>query len=85
MSGADEQEIIAALKSFIVDRVLDGQGEGIDEKTPLLELGIVDSLTTVALIGFVEQRFGVRIPDQAVGAVNFRNIEAIAALIRQLA
>src|SRR5262249_62272530 len=34
----------------------------IDEETPILELGILDSLTMVSLLAFIHARFGVHVP-----------------------
>lgn len=48
---------------------------------PLLELGLLDSLALMRLVAAAEERYGVRIPDDALLPANFSSISAIAALI----
>ena len=72
-------EIERALVDFIGREVLDGDTRDLDERTPLLELGIIDSLTIVSLLAFLEDRLGVRIAPERVRPEHFVNIAAIAA------
>ena len=49
----------------------------IEADTPLFESGIVDSLSILHLIGFVENQTGRTIPDEMILPPNFRSPEAI--------
>jgi len=53
----------------------------IDAETPILELGILDSLAMVSLLAFIQARFGVHVPDEAVIPENFENLGCLASLI----
>jgi 2-hydroxymuconate-semialdehyde hydrolase len=53
----------------------------IDAETPILELGILDSLAMVSLLAFIQTRFGVHVPDEAVIPENFENLGCLASLI----
>jgi len=53
----------------------------IDAETPILELGILDSLAMVSLLTFIHTRFGVHVPDEAVIPENFENLGRLASLI----
>src|SRR5262245_33807366 len=53
----------------------------IDAETPILELGILDSLAMVSLLAFIHARFGVHVPDEAVIPENFENLGCLASLI----
>lgn len=50
----------------------------IGRDTALLELGLLDSINLVGLIQFVEDRFGLRIPDRDIGADLFASPGTLA-------
>lgn len=77
--------IEAVLVDFVARELLDGDARDLDERTPLLELGIIDSLTIVSLLSFLEERFGARIAPERVRPEHFVNIAAIAALAERAA
>ncbi len=77
-------EVVALLRDYVRDELLDGDGEGLDERTPLLQWGVIDSLAMVGLLAFVEQRLHVRIPDEEVKPEHFQNLGALADLIARL-
>jgi acyl carrier protein len=78
-------EYTAPLKEYIADSVLDGKDIGLDEQTPLLEWGIINSMELLRLLSFIHQRFGVEIPFEKVSADDFVTIAAIASLISTIA
>lgn len=49
----------------------------------LLESGLLDSLTMVELLGFIEARFEVTIDDDEVIPENFETIERIAGFLER--
>jgi acyl carrier protein len=77
-------EVVEELTRFIGREFLNGKDEGLDATTPLLELGIIDSFAIVALAMFIEERFGVRIPNPELKPANLATLEAIAALVVRL-
>jgi 2-hydroxymuconate-semialdehyde hydrolase len=80
----DVNSINQALKGFITDTLLHGDGAELTDHTPLLEWGIVDSLAMVSLLTFVHKSFGVTIPDAEVSPRNFQSIEALQTLIMRV-
>ncbi|NEQ66985.1 MAG: acyl carrier protein [Symploca sp. SIO2D2] len=78
------EQISEEVASFIAQEMLEADGENISASTPLLELGILDSLSLVSLIAFLETHFGVRVPDDCVTPENFKNLHAIAVLVNKL-
>jgi acyl carrier protein len=74
-------DIQQELMGFVSREFLNGNGAGLDIDTPLLELRILDSLTIVALYGFVEARFGVKLDGGPTSPVDFASIRALAQLI----
>lgn len=49
--------------------------------TPLLELGVLNSVETARLVAYIREAFGVRLPPAAMTAGNFRDLKAIATLV----
>jgi|RhiMetdeSRZDD1v2_1073273.scaffolds.fasta_scaffold453509_3 acyl carrier protein len=77
----DKKELMGALRGYIEEKILEGDAENLDEKTPLLELGILDSFAIVELLSFIESDFGVQIGLEAVSPEKFSDISVIADLI----
>ncbi|MBH8554090.1 alpha/beta fold hydrolase [Nostocaceae cyanobacterium CENA357] len=74
-------KIQAELITFINAEILESEDSGLDSDTPLLAIGILDSLAMVSLIAKIEDAFGVRVPDEAVNPDNFQSVAAIAQMI----
>ena len=77
-------QIVHALTTFVSVELLGGQSDDLDERTPMLELGIIDSMSIVSLIMFVERRCRVSVPSDLVRPESFRDISSIAALVMTL-
>jgi acyl carrier protein len=77
-----DHAIGAAIRQYIVDEILEGDGHDLDAATPLLEWGILNSMEMVRLLHFLERDFGVAISPGEVTPAHFRNIDEIAALVR---
>lgn len=76
--------MIKELIDFINIDLLEGAVPDLDEKTPLLELGILNSLSMVRLLAHVDQRYGAKIPENNITPVHFENIETLSVLIKLL-
>lgn len=81
----EHQDVLEAIRKFIEEGILGGAEVTLDANTPLLELGILTSLSTMRLVGFVRDRFGVEIPIAEMIGDNFRDLTAIATLVTGLA
>jgi acyl carrier protein len=77
-------QIFTELRQYVARQMLEGQDDGLDEATPLLELGVLDSVSLVSLVAFVEQRFDIHIPGGELGPHNFKDLRSITALIERL-
>ena len=53
----------------------------LDSDTPLISSGLVDSLSLIQVLAFVEDEFGVVIPDEAATAASMDTIRLIDQLI----
>lgn len=78
-------EISARLTTFLREEVLRGdQASELDESTPLLAWGILNSLNTARLLAFIREEFQVLVPAAEVNANNLADIRAIAAMVSGL-
>ena len=73
--------VIEQIKRYIAQDVLDGKDIGLDETTPLLEWGIINSLEIVKLLSFMRKQLAVDISTDKIAADSFVNISSIADLI----
>jgi acyl carrier protein len=74
--------IQASLERFIVDELLVGAKKtALTPETSLISSGIIDSLSLIRLINFIESNFGVTIEDHEVVVENFETLNNLAALI----
>lgn len=76
------------LKKLIIDYVKkeyleeDSEDE-IDESTPLISSGIVDSFSMVSLKTFLEKKFAVKIPDEKATTDAFDTVNSIMNLLKE--
>ncbi len=66
---------------FISGVVAEAGGGIVARDTPLLETGILDSINLVRLIQFLEERFGIDIPDGDFGPELFESPASLAAYV----
>jgi acyl carrier protein len=80
----DDRDVRAALADFIRSNFLYARPDyqlGDDDR--LLDDGIVDSMGAVELVAFLEERFGVSVPDDEITEDNFGSIASIAGFVRR--
>ncbi|MFC4114363.1 acyl carrier protein [Nonomuraea zeae] len=78
-------EITRRLIGFIQENlVLDGDDIKVDETTPLLVSGLLDSLRTARLLNFLRRDIGVPVPAAKLDPENFRDVATIVAMVREL-
>jgi len=56
---------------------------GLDENTPLISSGIVDSFSMVSLKRFLEKQYGIRIPDEEATPQAFDTVTSIVGLVQK--
>jgi acyl carrier protein len=78
-------EVLGELKQFVGRELLDGRDTGLDEHTPLLAWGVLDSLSVNILISFTKDRFGIDVPPNEVTPDNLKDLDAYVAMLMRLA
>lgn len=77
-----EQDVKATLREYILREFLPGERpESLADSTELITRGILDSLATLKLVSFVEERFGITVEPHETDADYLNTIDRIAALV----
>ena len=78
------QEIIGAVHRYILSTFLANEDpEELTEETPLITGGILDSITTLKLVTFLEDHFQIQIEAHEAGIDHLDTIKRIAELVSQ--
>ncbi|MDA0636079.1 phosphopantetheine-binding protein [Nonomuraea sp. MCN248] len=78
-------ELTRRLVDFVQENLVpEGDDLKVDETTPLLVSGLLDSLRTARLLNFLRKDVGVPVPAAKLDPDNFRDVATIAALVREL-
>ncbi len=80
----DRKDVETQLMNYIVEQRLEGDASGVDASTPLLAWGLLDSLSVVELLAFIEERFHVAVPAELVTASNLETLSAISNLVVEI-
>lgn len=70
--------VSAVLKDYIREELMNGANGDLDETENLLAAGIIDSLGILRLVSFVEEKFGIEVPDEDVTIDNFQSVKSMA-------
>ena len=75
-------EISQVVSDYILTHFLPGEDPALlTESTPLITGGVLDSIATLKLVVFIEDRFGVQVEAHEAGVEHLDSVGQIAALI----
>lgn len=75
-------DIREQIRGYILSQFLPGESPAnLLDDTPLRTSGILDSMATLQLVNFVEQRFGIEVEAHEAGIDNFDRIADIADFV----
>jgi acyl carrier protein len=80
----EDQAILSVLQGYLGEQVLQDPSVAIEPDTPLLEWGVLNSLSMMQLIGFIRERFQIAVPPEEVVGSNFQDLRSISRLLLQL-
>jgi acyl carrier protein len=72
---------LSAIRTFVNSELLYRKDQEIDPTMNLIESGVIDSMTLLRLTSFLEEHYGIEIPDEDIVADNFRSLSAIEAFV----
>jgi acyl carrier protein len=77
------EKIEETLKAFILAEFLPGESaEELTKSTPLITGGVLDSLATLKLVAFIEERYKIQIEAHDVDVDHFNTLSGIENLVR---
>lgn len=74
-------DIVQQLQDYIAQSILHGKDIGLDEQTPLLEWGILNSIEVMRLLTFINERFHINIPPGKLVVSNFSTIDSLTKVV----
>ena len=74
--------ILEYIKNEYLDEE-EAEDVGLNENTPLISGGIVDSFSMVSLKRFLEKKFGISIPDDEASPQAFDTVTSIMTLVNK--
>jgi acyl carrier protein len=69
------------IMEYISGVVAETGGGPVTLDTPLLDAGVLDSINLVRLVQFIEERYGISIPDGDMGAELFESPATVSAYV----
>ena len=80
----ERQAIHDTVKKFILDQFLPGEDPAeLTDDTPLMTTGILDSLATLKLVTFLEQKFDIAVEAHEADAENLNTLDLITGLVHR--
>lgn len=80
-SPKDLAAIKSDVTSYVIRDIVTSQGVVISDDTDLLKSGILDSLSLMKLVVFVEEQFGIEVGEAELIPKNFVSINAISQYV----
>jgi acyl carrier protein len=70
------------IRQFILSECLIGESaSNLQDETPLRTSGILDSVSTLRLVSFIEEHYGIEVEAYEAGTENFECVESITSFI----
>ncbi len=77
-------EVEQKLKHFIAAELMYAEDDDLSSDEPLLGSGIVDSLGIMRLVSYIEEEFGVVVPEEELVPDHFQTVSRLAAFVERL-
>jgi acyl carrier protein len=77
-------EVTSQVKQYILETFLPGENpDELQERTPLISGGILDSIATLKLVMFLEERFGISVEAHEADREHLDTLADITALVQR--
>ena len=77
-------EVEQKLKHFIAAELMYADDDALTSDDPLLGSGIVDSLGIMRLVSYIEEEFGVVVPEEDLVPEHFQSVSRLTAFVERL-
>ncbi len=76
-------DVAQAVKSYVLEEFLPGENpDELKDDTPLISGGILDSVATLKLVAFLEEKFKITVEANEVDVENLNTIRDICRLVQ---
>jgi acyl carrier protein len=75
-------DINREIRGYVAEHFLP-EGQALEDTTPLISGGLIDSIGMLGLIGFLESRFDLEFMPREVDAHTFDNLNLIEAAVKR--
>jgi len=72
-----------AIRTFVVQNFMFGQGDELSDDASFLEAGIIDSTGVLELVGFIETTYSVAVADEDLVPANLDSVERVAGFVER--
>ena len=80
------QDYATQIKAFIIENFLfNAEGSSLGDDESFLESGIVDSTGILEVVAWIEETFGIMVPDADLLPENFDTVQRLAAYMHRSA
>ena len=76
-------EMQKVILEYVEEEYLEDDDEELEVDTPLISGGIVDSFSMVSLKRFLENKYGISIPDEKATPEAFDTVDSICKLVKE--
>jgi acyl carrier protein len=78
------EDVENTIRSFILNEFLPGEDpDELNDQTPLITGGILDSISTLKLVVFLEEQFGITVEAHEAGVEHLDSIRQIVELVAE--
>lgn len=77
----DEADIRLRIRGYIIENLLLGTAEDLDDAASLTRSGIIDSTGTLELVAFLSEEFAVAITDKDLIPANLDSVDGMVGLV----
>jgi acyl carrier protein len=83
MERMTQDEMKSLILDYVIKQYLDEEDVEINNDTPLISGGLVDSFSMITLLVFLEKKFGIKIPPAKATPEAFDSVNKIVVLVNQ--
>ena len=78
------EDVKQIVKEYILDELLPGEDPAqLNDSVQLVKSGILDSIATLKLVAFLEERFKVELQAHEINLDNFNTLPEIESIVRR--
>ncbi len=74
---------IDLVRNFIVNDILFGDGDALEDNTSFYDSGIIDSTGILEIVSFIEKQFNIRVETHELVPDNFESLSCVAEYLEK--